>query len=751
MVDHFARKLALLSATSLILMLPVGSAFAQTASANPEAQPPADEQSGQIGDIVVTAQRRSESAQSVPISLQSFSADTLQNAKITGTDDLSTIVGGVFVLPTSSRPALYIRGVGTNSANTTPAVLTFVDGVYMPMGNRMDFANVASMEVLKGPQGTLFGRNATGGVIQITTTPPGDTPTARLEMGYGNYETVEASGYVSGPLSPGLSYDLAAAYHNQNEGFGRNLATGSDIFKTRTFSARGRLRAELGGNTSVMLTGFYSEGSGNAGTTVAPAFGYGSINVQGVIRTRGSAFFPGDYDVNLGPNDPYYKVRGGGVSLNIETELKGVTLRSITSYQTGREISVIDFDGGPNSITNIVIDRPKRKFFTQEVQAISTNDGPLEWVLGAFYYYGLNGLLPFTFATPGNATVRQAFGTDKDRSFAPYAQLSYEVLPNTKLTLGGRYTFEERSIEGRAVVNGVTNPASVGKLSQTFKEPTWRVAIDHKLTPSALIYASVSRGFNAGFYNQQGLGGFANETQNPRVLPEFLTAYEVGTKLDLLGRRLRVNLSGFYYDYSGLQQQIYTATGASITINAAEARIKGIDFELVAKPISSLTLSLSGTYLDTQYLSYPSAPRYQVCNLSAPVVPVQCTSTGTIVATGAEDVKGNRITNAPEWSYTFAASHDLPTDIGTFTTSFNLNYRGRTFIDPGNRFALPTRYVANLTERWTSSDGHLFATVWVKNLFDEQYDLGVNVLAPVGLAGNPAPPRTYGATLGFNF
>jgi len=744
-----ARLRAVRATASLIgLVSPLiaSAAWAQSATQDADAS-----STSQIEDIVVTAQRRSESAQSVPISLQSFSSDTLQNAKVSGTDDLTNIVGGVFILPTASRPSLYIRGVGTNSTNTTPAVLTFVDGVYMPMGNRMDFANVSSIEVLKGPQGTLFGRNATGGVVQITTTPPSETLSGRAEIGYGNYETVDVSAYVTGPIAPGVAFDLAGAYNNQDEGFGTNLATGNDIYTTRTASARGRIRAELGEDTSLTLTGFYSEGRGAQGTTVSPAFGYGFINVQGVIRTRGSSFFPGDYDVNLGPRDPYYKVRSGGGSMTFETKFSDMTFRSITAYQTGRELSIIDFDGGPNSITNLTLNRSARKAFTQELQLLSDNNGPFEWVAGAFYYYGKNGLLPFGFDTPPTATVREAFANDVDKSIAPYAQLSYEVLPDTKLTLGGRFTFEKRTIDGYVRVNGVVNPASAGKLSQTFKEPTWRVALDHKFSSTAMVYASVSRGFNSGFYNQQSLGGFASDAQNPPVKPEFLTAYEVGTKLDLLDRHLRVNLSGFYYDYTGLQQQIYTTAGSTLTINAAEARIKGIDFEVVAKPFRSLTLSVSGTYLDATYKSYPLAPNYVLCDLAAPTVPVQCTSNGAIVAAGSQDAKGNKITNTPEWSYTFAATHELPTSIGTFTTSFNLNYRGESWVDPGNRFKMPTRYVANLTERWTSNDERLFATIWVKNLFDKQYDFGVNLLAPVGLVSNPAPPRTYGASIGFKF
>ena len=706
----------------------LGRAHAQTQdAAAPRAQA---EDSGQIAEIVVTAQRRAEAAQSVPISLQSFSSETLQKTAVRSTEDLTSIVGGLLIQPTSSRPAVFIRGVGTNSTNTTPAVLTFVDGVYMPFGNSMDLANIASLEVLKGPQGTLFGRNATGGVIQITTRPPSETPSARLEVGYGNYATAETRAYVTGGLMKNLAMDLGVSYSNQGKGFGRNVFNDQDVFLTHKFSARSRLRAVLSDVSTLTFAADYSELTGTVGTNVSPTVG-GFLFVNGAIRRRGE-FYPGDFDVNAGPVTPGFEANEWGASLTFETELSGLTFRSITAYRQGREQARIDFDGGPLDQLNLRIHRDPRKAFTQEFQLLSGNESKFQWVAGAFYYNSTAHLFPFAI------NARTAYARDMDDSIAPYAQGSYEIAPETKLTLGGRYTVENRKIDGYVLLNGVEVPGTRGTQSQRFREPTWRVALDHNLNPNALIYASVSRGFNAGFFNQSSLAGFATRAQNPAVLPEFLTAYEIGAKTDLFDRHLRFNVSGFFYKYKGLQQQIYNQ-GAVQTINAGDAEMKGLDLEIVARPIRSITLSLSGTYVDSEYKSYPQAPNYAR------------QSNGSIIAIGNFDAKGKTITNAPKLTYTATATHVLPTEVGEFTTTASLNYRSDSYADPGNAFKVRRRYLLNATERWTSPNNRYFASLWVKNLLDKRYDYAINILTPAGLVGNTAPPRTYGFTVGVEY
>lgn len=730
---------ALLLSVSTIALAPAGAHAQDTA----QAPPVATDSAGRIEDIVVTAQRRSESAQSVPISLQSFSADSLQKTAVRNTEDLSSVVGGLIIQPTSARPAVFVRGVGTNSTSTTPAVLTFVDGVYQPFGRSTDLINIASVEVLKGPQGTLFGRNATGGVIQITTKPPSETLGARVEVGYGNYDTVDVSSYITGGLASGMAMDLSLNYSDQGDGYGKNVFNGEDVFLTSKFSARSRLRWEVSDASTLTLAGDYSEISGTVGTNVSPAVGYDYLFVDGAIRRRGE-YYPGDFDLNAGPITPFYKAKEWGASLTFETNFSGMTFRNITAYRRGEEHFRIDFDGSASNIINLRNDRGPQRAFTQELQLLSDGKGPLQWVTGVFYFKQTNKVSPFQIA------VNAAFSKDSDESIAPYAQATYEFLPDTKLTLGGRYTLETRKINGFVLVNGVEVADRRGSLSQTFKEPTWRIALDHEFSDDILVYGSVSKGFNAGFYNQTNVAGFGNETQNPRVKPEFLTSYEIGAKTDLFDRRLRFNIAAFLYDYKDFQQQIYDQ-GAVKTINAGSAKMKGIDLEITARPIPSLTLSLSGTYLDTKYKSYPLAPNYLVRADGSITAGISNPGPGETFQPGNLDAAGKKIVNAPELSWTGSVSHVLSTSIGEFTTSANLNYRGKTFADPLNRFPLPTRYLLNATERWTSPDGRYFASLWIKNLLDKRYDYAINILTPRGLIGNTAPPRTYGFSLGFQF
>jgi iron complex outermembrane receptor protein len=715
----------------------------ETTAAQPAPEDPAAQarESGQVENIVVTAQRRSEAAQDVPISLQAFSQESLENAVVERTEDLTNIVGGFIIQPSAARPALFLRGVGTNSSNTTPAVLTFIDGVYQPFGQSVDLANISSIEVLKGPQGTLFGRNATGGVIQITTRPPSQDFGGRFEIGYGNYDTVSGLAYVTGGLANGVAADLSVRYIHQDDGFGTNVFNGADVFFTRRLSLRSRIRFDLSDLTNITLSGDYSRLRGTVGANVSPAVGYGFLFVNGAIRRRGE-FYPGDFDVNANLQ-PGWESREWGTSLTFETGFSGLTLRSISSYRQSDEQIRIDFDGGPANAINLGIDRDPRKAFTQEVQLLSGSGGSFNWVVGGFYYWANWASDPFQLCTGGANLFTAGCGPvaishDRTNSVAAYAQGTYEFLPDTRLTLGARYTIEKREINGTVFIGGNEVLSRRGTLSQDVNEPTWRVAIDHKFTPDTMVYASVSRGFNSGFFSQTSTTGFANETQNPRVLPEFLTVYEVGTKLDLLDRHLRFNLSGYLYDYSNLQQQIYDQ-GVVKTINAGSARIKGIDFEIVARPTRNLTLSWTGTYLDAYYTSYVQAPLYVL------------QTDGRVLAVGNVDAAGNNIVNAPDWSWTASVVHTLPTSIGEFTTSANLNYRGETFIDPANRFPLPTRYVFNAAERWRSPDERFSISVWVENLFNERYDYAVNILTPAGLVGNTAPPRTYGITAGVEF
>jgi iron complex outermembrane receptor protein len=254
--------------------------------------------------------------------------------------------------------------------------------------------------------------------------------------------------------------------------------------------------------------------------------------------------------------------------------------------------------------------------------------------------------------------------------------------------------------------------------------------------PDLMGYVSYNRGFNTGYFNQVSVGGFS-AAANPAVNPEIIDAYEIGAKSEWLDHRLRVNASGFWYQYKNLQQQVYEGA-ALVTVNAAAARIRGIDLDVEAKPLAALTLAAGFEFLDARFTSYPGAPIYSL-------------SPGGALVSAAGDAAGDRIPYAPRISFNVRASYDIPSPIGDFNTTAALAYTGSWYGDPGNFYRQPSHSLVNVAETWTSSDGHNYLSVWGKNLADKKYDVGINMLAPIGAIGNPGAPRTYGVTIGRHF
>ena len=724
---------------SIITLALASAANAQTPTPAAPGAPQAASSDEGIADIVVTAQRRAQSAQDVPIAVTAFSAQQMERIGLASTADLPSAVPGLTISPGAARSPLFLRGVGNNGYSTSPSVLTFIDGVYQPFdASGMDFSNVESIELAKGPQGTLFGRNATGGVLSITTKNPFDWQGVDLQAGYANYDTYSGKLYASGKLSDMVAADIAGFYYNQTDGWGKNVFTGNDIYKNKRYGVRSKLVAKLDDTFKATLTGDYSNRRGSLGTGISiPA-------PDGFLFDAGTGFtytLPTIYDIRS-EIDPFYTSKEGGASLTLEKQLGDVKLLSISSYRRVKEFFLIDFDGSQFSLVTLRRNE-KRQAYSQEFQA-SGGGSDFNWVAG-LYYFGMNSdingpRLSGAFIGPAGFRI-----TSKDHvnAYAGYAQGTITVLPETRLTLGARYTIEKRRIHGYTFVDTPGGPfvipGSEGTQKATFKKPSFRVSLDHRFSPGVLAYASWNRGFNAGFFNQIASGGFT-DAANPVVKPEEIDAYEIGLKTDLLDRRLRINIAAFRYDYSNLQQQLYDTTiGAIFTVNAASARIKGIDLDITARPVKALSLSIGANYLDTEYLSYPAAPDYDIL------------PNGAFVSVGSRDAKGRRLVNAPKFGVQASATYTLETNVGTFDTTANLNHQTKLYGDPQNEFPILGRTLIGLNEQWTSTDALTNVTLWVKNLTKEKYDVSSSLLVPAGPIGNPGSPRTYGITLGRKF
>ncbi|WP_196221826.1 TonB-dependent receptor [Sphingobium sp. CAP-1] len=703
-----------------------------------------------IADIIVTAQKRAENQQDVPIAVTAVSASTLEKVGITDTSDLknvapslnfSTAVGG-FGLPR-------IRGVG--STGTGPGVenpiATYIDGVYVssPIGALTNLNDIEQVAVLKGPQGTLFGRNATGGLIQITTRKPSDTPVANVRFGYGNYETIMASAYISGGLADGLSASIAAKYENRDKGFGTNVNTGNDIMTQRSFSTRGKLHWEAG-DSIVQLSGDYSTMEG-----VNPAFRPITRNVRGVFAGGGQRDIDSDFD-------PALDSKQYGGSLDISHDFGGFSVKSLSAYRKMQLYVKFDPDGttegdwvgvpGANNpplgfahgfqIENTQIDEQ----FTQELQLLSDDDGPLAWVLGGFYMWSKGRFDPGRSRTAflnqfGRYTDVTA--TQKLNSLAAFAQGTYHLGEATNFTAGIRYTHDKREAEGIRITYAAdgtplatqTPPQGVMEsYEDIFPKVTWRLSLDHRFSPEVMAYASYNRGFRSAAY-VVGNFGLATSVSNKVLKPEVVDAYEVGLKTDLFDRRLRFNVAGYYYDQKNVQV-MQIQNGIQTVYNANGAEIYGVDADMILQPFAHFTINGGINWTHARYKNFTNA------QVSSPNP-----AGGNILTTG--DASGKRLQNVPDWTLSLGASYE----IGPVTITGNYYHNDGWAADPDNRVRQQAYDLVDASIHWAVG-GAASLSIWGKNLTNTFYfqQLGASNFADNGVQ---ASPRTYGVTLGFDF
>ena len=710
-------------------------AFAQVpapAAAQTPAAPESAEQEGRLADIVVTAQRRSENLQDVPIAVTAIDATTLEAKGIDSTTDLGSVTPGLTYTTVVGSALPRIRGIGTAislGGNENP-VATYVDGVYIASAaaSVLSFNNIEQIAVLKGPQGTLFGRNATGGLIQVTTRDPRANPEMQASLTYGNLDTIGGNLYVTGGLTGGLSADLAVYYNDQRDGFGRNLTTGSEVNKARDFAVRSKWKLELGPDTTVRLAGDYSDGR-----AVAPAFRplYDSLPISGV------PFTGGEFDIE-NDIDPQVTREQGGISLNVAHDFGGVDLVSITAWRKGNFRAIFDIDKLPVFISRSDLSETQRQF-SQEVQLLSSASSPFRWVLGAYYFSSTGAYAPLVIDNvPNDIIIRSE---QKTASVAVFGQASYDLTDRTGLTLGLRYTSENKDYvaTGRVVLASgtvVNNPTVTGELDAS--KLTWRAAIDHRIDDNVLIYLSYNRGFKSGGFNPQRF-----QLPTAPFEPEVLDAVEVGVKTDLLERRVRLNGAAFYYDYKNIQINSFQA-GISTIYNAASAKLYGLDLDATAIASRNLSFTLGLSLLHHRYGDFPGAV------ISTPAVP-----NGTIIRGGnmitTGNAQGNRLSLTPDWTVNVGVDYVIPLSSGEIRLSANYFHSDGWRAEADNRIGQGPYDLVNAAATWkVGDDGRYSVKLWGKNLGDVAYAVQMNAQPQSdGIAVGPG--RSYGVTLGVAF
>lgn len=686
--------------------------------------------------IVVTARRRNEFLQDVPIAVSAITGEQARRIGVDGTDALAMTTptldysrqGGFAFIP-------FLRGVGTSGAGAgfESPVAIYVDDVYYasPNAKLFELENVESVQVLKGPQGTLFGRNATGGVIQITTLQPDSEPAGRLSFGYGSYDTIEGSFYANAGLSDNIAANIAASGSKQSEGFGQSITTGVETQKSWDWNIRGQMLFDLGEATSVKLSADYSDYKGDIGWNlgVLP----GAVGIGGTM-------FSGEFNTaTLGVD--FTRIRQSGASLHINHQMPFADLVSISAYRDTRMETSLDQDASPIPFFTLDLDSPTQTF-SQELRLVSNSDSRLQWVVGAYYLDMTAGYDPATltgiFFDPGAVGDPAGTFAFKDEqtldSYSAFAEGTYELADNTNLTLGLRYTEDQYGFDvfeqtlASSTIPEFNIPGGAFSMDDTFAKLTYRAILDHRFTPDILGYVSYNRGFKSGGYNVAE-PGFAN-TQAP-VSPEVLDALEVGLKTTPFDN-LTFNAAAFYYDYQDLAVSITRQTSLFI-VNAAAAEIKGVDADFVFTPLDGLRIAGGVGYLDSEYTEFPNGPVY---------TPDPVNGGNTV---GGADLSGNRTQRTPEWTVNVAPSYSFRAGEGDVVLAASYYYNSGFFPDPENRLEQPSYSLINASAGYELDNG-LGIRVWGKNLTDERYYLFLQADVFKDPASYAAP-ETYGVTL----
>ena len=747
--------------------------FAVPAAANAQASPADanDTLSGAGDEIVVTARRRAENLLDVPIAVSAFSGDALEKAGAVDITEIANMVPSVTLEPsrsTNSTLTAFIRGVGQQDplAGFEQGVGLYLDDVYLnrPQAAVLDIYDVERVEVLRGPQGTLYGRNTIGGAIKYVTRRLPDDFSLSVKATYGSYDQLDGIVSVSAPLADGIKVGASAARLTR-DGFGRNRNLGIDNYDKDVFAARGTVEFETPDKRLfIRFTGDYTHDMSNARQ--------GHREITSLLTA--TPVLPRIYDTVAGVNVPDQDVQAGGGSISINAEISDAfTLRSISAFRKDKTLSTIDFDSLPTVDVDGAVAYQNEQT-SQEFQLLYDSE-KLRGLVG-FYYLGATasdqfdvvlGTTGALLGLPGLNAYSAGKVDTKTSSF--YGDFTFDITPELALSVGGRYTWDERKA---AVIkqtkiggfsqqfggNGVaiaTATNFTGKAN--FKRFTPRASLSWKVTPDTMVYASYSKGFKGGGFDPRGGGNLAPDTDQDGVRsydeiynfllfqPETVESYEVGLKGSLADRRITYAIAGYYMPYKNVQipgSIPVDANGdgiaesfAGATTNAAKADIKGFEFEgraILAQDFagagSSLNLRAAVGYVDARFKKY-------------------------IGVTGADISDIRAVQNTPKWTASGGLDANAEVGGGNLSLVTSVSYRSLTHqFETPNSFLDQKGYMlwdAGVTYSF-GEDGRYSLGVYGKNLTDKRYKTSGYYFINSTLAGAPilTPTGGYTATLG---
>ena len=725
---HGASALTLLAT----MYVAPSAAFAQSANAPGAAVPAVG-----VAEVVVTAQRRQENIQNVPISINAVSGDALIKTGITTTGELQQVVPGLTISAVGSGfvSYTYIRGGGTNQldAGSDPSVAYFVDDIYIGGTSGLQFGlfDIDHVEVLKGPQGTLFGRNAASGAISIVTARPSSTFNGYADVNVGNYAAVIARGSVTGPITKdGSLLGRLSGFYERHEGYTKNLLPGgTDPGYVSAGGARGQLEWSHENLTVLLAADFLTSRDGMTNQFLTGA-SVGGLVKPTLPEPTDQSFFRHYYDLNGYENQNAYDA-----SARIELKTGIGTFTSISAFRSNKFDRLQDQDATEYN-AYILGSSETDHTFSQELRLAGDALDRFHYLAGLYYYnartvanYTVNLGPAFATTLPPGSGLSDDF-TLNTQSYAAFGQATYDLTRRVSLTVGGRYTEDDKQ-DQRTVNRAIPPPNKVYTVDPQvkFHAFTPAVTLNFKPNDNILAYFSYREGFKSGGF--QALGAASATLANIPFLPEHVASYEVGLKTGFFDRRLVADVALFQSDITDQQVSHVDTTFAPpypvLIENAGQTRDDGIDINLEARPFPALTLTANATLQDARFLQYQS---------------------------GAISYAGRHQLRSPNFTGYVSAEYAVPTEVGKFTLRGDYSYQSTEFFDPTNT-SLPGLFspaygVGNARLTFTPNRAPLLLAAYVRNISDTHYFVNVAISGPTGVA-DPGAPRTYGVELNYRF
>jgi iron complex outermembrane recepter protein len=686
-----------------------------------------------LEEVVVTAQKRTENLQKVPIAVSVVNAASLEQAGVNSALDLGNAVPGLKLLEIGGQVSARIRGIGSTAVapGQESPVAIVIDGIYYASSSDVggEMPDVEQVSVLKGPQGTLFGRNATGGVIQITTRGPGNQFESEVSTSLDNYLTSRSNVFVSGPLSSNVTASLAAQYAWQGNGWGENLYNDEWVHKIdHDVSLRGKVDFRLSDTDEIRTEYDYADRAGSTSGVFRPFPGFPPAYASTIPSS--------DWDINsyLQPRLDY---RGGGVSLIYDKELGFAKFSSISGYRQSEQYWA--FSPAVTSVPSLDLALTDfTKQFTEELQLVSTGSDRFTWAAGIFYIYNQAGqpepgeqinMQAGPYRGPGPFSRVTVLTDQHLNSPAIYGQGTYHLNDLTRLTVGARYTYEKKVLDGTEFGTLAAVPANVtlfpeSKTPLVSEKPTWRLALDRDLAPDVIGYLSYNRGFKSGGFN-------VRDPTNPPYEPERLDAYELGLKTQLLDNRVRLNGSAFYYDYKNIQVARYEVN--SIIYNGAAAKLYGVDLDGEARLTSALRFNAGVEWLHNRFTDFPNSVGSSYVR----------TPTGADITLFPQSATGNALPDSPTVTYTASLDYTVQTRAGPLTFNVTDSYSSKFYLEPDNRLTQGADHFLDFSLAWNVHERYRLR-LFANNVLNEAVVSQGGTLPTGYIADYPNPPRTYG-------